>query len=72
MGLRILHIAPFFHGGVGMVAYNLTKEFINLGNEVILASPAKLPEELVDLGLTYYSLRGPSLKDPLYSILCFE
>jgi len=71
MGLRILHIAPFFHGGVGIVAYNLTKEFINLGNEVIVASPAKPPEKLADLGLTYHSLRGPSLKDPFYSIQFF-
>jgi glycosyltransferase involved in cell wall biosynthesis len=68
MTLRLLHIAPFFHGGVGAVAYNLTKEFIKVGADVILASPASPPVELVKLGIPYYGLKKPLLKDPFYSI----
>jgi len=68
MALRLLHIAPFFHGGVGAVAYNLTKEFIKVGADVILASPASPPVELVKLGIPYYGLKKPLLKDPFYSI----
>jgi glycosyltransferase involved in cell wall biosynthesis len=67
MTLRLLHIAPFFHGGVGIVAYNLTKEFIKMGVDVILGSPTSPPLELLRSDVTYYNLRKPLLKDPLYS-----
>jgi glycosyltransferase involved in cell wall biosynthesis len=67
MTLKLLHIAPFFHGGVGTVAYNLTKEFIKLGVDVALASPARPPAELLKLGITYHSLKKPLLKDPFYA-----
>jgi glycosyltransferase involved in cell wall biosynthesis len=67
MTLKLLHIAPFFHGGVGTVAYNLTKEFIKLGVDVALASPARPPAELHKLGITYHSLKKPLLKDPFYA-----
>jgi glycosyltransferase involved in cell wall biosynthesis len=67
MALKLLHIAPFFHGGVGIVAYNLTKEFIKMGVDVILASPTSPPLELLRSGVTYYNLRKPLLKDPLYA-----
>ena len=65
---RILHIAPFFYGGVGIVAYMLTKEFTKIGHEVVLATPAKAPVELKKSIIQYYILRAPTLKDPLYSI----
>ncbi len=32
MVLKIMHIVPFFHGGVGKVALNLTKEFVKMGS----------------------------------------
>jgi glycosyltransferase involved in cell wall biosynthesis len=67
MTLKLLHIAPFFHGGVGTVAYNLTKEFIKLVVDVALASPARPPAELLKLGITYHSLKKPLLKDPFYA-----
>ena len=67
MTLKLLHIAPFFHGGVGTVAYNLTKEFIKLGVDVALASPVRPPAELLKLGITYHSLKKPLLKDPFYA-----
>jgi len=67
MTLKIMHIAPFFHGGVGIVAYNLTKEFIKIGVEVILASPTTPPTELLRLGTTYYGLKKPLLRDPFYA-----
>ncbi len=44
--MKVLHIAPFFHGGVGTVALNLTKEFVKMGLEVILAAPTPPPHEL--------------------------
>ena len=62
-----MHIAPLFHGGVGTVAYNLTKEFIKIGVEVILASPTTPPTELLRLGITYCGLKKPLLKDPFYA-----
>jgi glycosyltransferase involved in cell wall biosynthesis len=62
-----MHIAPFFHGGVGIVAYNLTKEFIKIGVEVILASPTIPPTELLRLGTTYCGLKKPLLRDPFYA-----
>jgi len=65
---KILHIAPFFYGGVGIVAYMLTKEFTKIGHEVVLATPAKAPVELKKSIIQYYILRAPTLKDPLYSI----
>jgi len=67
MTLKLLHIAPFFHGGVGIVAYNLTKEFIKLGVDVALASPTRPPAELLKLGITYHSLKKPLLNDPFYA-----
>jgi len=65
--LKLLHIVPFFHGGVGTVAYNLTKELVKIGIEVILASPATPPVELLKLGAIYYGLKKPLLKDPFYA-----
>ncbi|MCC6055772.1 MAG: glycosyltransferase family 4 protein [Desulfurococcaceae archaeon] len=65
--LKLLHIVPFFHGGVGTVAYNLTKELVKIGIEVILASPATPPVELLKLGAIYYSLKKPLFKDPFYA-----
>jgi glycosyltransferase involved in cell wall biosynthesis len=66
--LKLLHIVPFFHGGVGTAAYNLTKELVKIGIEVILASPATPPVELLKLGVIYYGLKKPLLKDPFYAI----
>jgi len=68
MTLKLLHIAPFFHGGVGIVAYNLTKEFAKMGIENILASPNTPPVELLKLGVAYHGLKKPLLKDPFYAI----
>jgi glycosyltransferase involved in cell wall biosynthesis len=65
--LKILHIAPFFYGGVGTVAYSLTKEFAKIGCEVILTTPAEVPLELKNFTKRYYTLLKPSLKDPFYS-----
>jgi glycosyltransferase involved in cell wall biosynthesis len=67
MTLKLLHIAPFFQGGVGIVAYNLTKELIKMGVDVTLASPTSPPVELVKSGIVYYSLKKPLLKDPFYA-----
>ena len=67
MTLKLLHIAPFFHGGVGIVAYNLTKELIKMGVDVTLASPTSPPVELVKSGIAYYGLKKPSLRDPFYA-----
>jgi len=67
MTLKLLHIAPFFHGGVGTVAYNLTKEFSKLDVDLVLASPASPPVELVKSGITYYGLEKPLSKDPFYA-----
>jgi glycosyltransferase involved in cell wall biosynthesis len=66
--MKILHIAPFFHGGVGIVALNLTKEFGKMGHEVILATPTSPPHELKDYITWYYALRKPTLPDPFYAI----
>jgi glutamate dehydrogenase/leucine dehydrogenase len=41
MTLKILHVVPIFHGGVGVVTSNLTKALFKEGAEVIVASPAK-------------------------------
>jgi len=68
MTLKLLHIAPFFHGGVGIVAYNLTKEFAKMGIEIILASPTTPPVELLKLGVVHHGLKKPLLKDPFYAI----
>jgi glycosyltransferase involved in cell wall biosynthesis len=68
MTLKLLHIAPFFHGGVGIVAYNLTKEFAKMGIEIILASPTTPPVELLKLGVAHHGLKKPLLKDPFYAI----
>jgi len=67
MTLRLLHIASFFHGGVGTVAYNLTKEFSKLDVDVVLASPASPPVELVKSGIAYHGLKKPLSKDPFYA-----
>jgi glycosyltransferase involved in cell wall biosynthesis len=67
MTLKLLHIAPFFHGGVGIVAYNLTKELIKMGVDVTLASPTSPPLELVKSGIAYYGLKKPLLRDPFYA-----
>jgi len=66
--MKILHIAPFFHGGVGTVALNLTKEFVKMGLEVILATPTSPPHELKDYITSYYALRKATLPDPFYAI----
>jgi glycosyltransferase involved in cell wall biosynthesis len=68
MTLKLLHVAPFFHGGVGIVAYNLTKEFAKMGIENILASPTTPPVELLKLGVAHHGLKKPLLKDPFYAI----
>jgi len=68
MTLKLLHIAPFFHGGVGIVAYNLTKEFAKIDIEIILASPTTPPVELLKLGVAHHGLKKPLLKDPFYAI----
>jgi glycosyltransferase involved in cell wall biosynthesis len=62
-----MHIAPFFHGGVGIVAYNLTKGLIKMGIDVVLASSESPPLELFKSGLTYYGLKKPLFKDPFYA-----
>jgi nucleoside-diphosphate-sugar epimerase len=61
--MKILHVVPFFHGGVGFVALNLSKEFAKMGHEVVLATPSKLPVELEELVARYFVLRTPSLRD---------
>jgi len=66
--MKILHIAPFFHGGVGTVVLNLTKEFVKRGHEVILATPTSPPHELKDYITSYYALRKATLPDPFYVI----
>jgi glycosyltransferase involved in cell wall biosynthesis len=66
--MKVLHIAPFFHGGVGIVALNLTKEFAKIGHEVILEAPISPPHELKDYITRYYALRKPTLPDPFYAI----
>jgi glycosyltransferase involved in cell wall biosynthesis len=68
MTLKILHIVPIFHGGVGVVASNLTKALFKEGAEVIVASPAKPPTWLLNLDITYYYLRPPFLREPFYTI----
>jgi glycosyltransferase involved in cell wall biosynthesis len=68
MKLKILHIVPIFHGGVGVVASNLTKALFREGAEVVVASPARPPIELLRLNITYYHLRPPLLGEPLYTI----
>ena len=68
MVLKIMHIVPFFHGGVGIVALNLTKEFVKMGLEVILATPTPPPHELKDYITRHYALRKPTLSDPFYAI----
>jgi glycosyltransferase involved in cell wall biosynthesis len=68
MKLKILHIVPIFHGGVGVVTSNLTKALFREGAEVVVASPAKPPIELLRLNITYYHLRPPLLGEPLYTI----
>ncbi|RLG74654.1 MAG: hypothetical protein DRO12_06560, partial [Thermoprotei archaeon] len=68
MGLKILHIAPFFHGGVGRVALNLTKAFIRLGCKVVLVAPVEILKGLRAHVEKYYTLRNPTMRDPLYAI----
>jgi len=68
MVLKIMHLVPFFHGGVGKVALNLTKEFVKMGLEVILATPTPPPHELKDYITRHYALRKPTLPDPFYAI----
>jgi len=68
MTSKILHIAPFFHGGVGNVSLNLTKALAKIGCEVILAAPTKIPSELREFVTQYHTLRAPTLKDPFYVI----
>ena len=64
--MKIVHITPLFRGGVGRVVCSLTKEFVKKGIELVLVSPLKPPLDLFDLGIVYYTLRRPLLKDPLY------
>jgi glycosyltransferase involved in cell wall biosynthesis len=66
--MKIVHITPLFHGGVGRVVRSLTIEFVKKGIELVLVSPLKLPLDLFDLGIVYYTLRRPLLKDPLYVV----
>jgi len=66
--MKVLHIAPFFRGGVGKVALNLTKEFVKMGHEVILEAPTSPPHELKDYITRYYALRKPTFPDPFYAI----
>jgi len=47
---------------------NLTKEFVKMGHEVILATPTSPPHELKDYITKYYVLRKPTLPDPFYAI----
>jgi glycosyltransferase involved in cell wall biosynthesis len=68
MTLKILHIVPIFHGGVGVVASNLTKALFKEGAEVIVASPAKPPTWLLKLDIVYYYLRAPFLGEPFYTV----
>jgi glycosyltransferase involved in cell wall biosynthesis len=68
MTLKILHVVPIFHGGVGVVTSNLTKALFKEGIEVVVASPAKPPIELLKLNITYCHLRTPLLEEPLYTI----
>jgi glycosyltransferase involved in cell wall biosynthesis len=68
MTLKIFHIVPIFHGGVGVVASNLTKALFKEGAEVIVASPAKPPTWLLKLDITYYYLRAPFLREPFYTV----
>jgi glycosyltransferase involved in cell wall biosynthesis len=46
----------------------LTKALFKEDVEVIVASPAKPPTELLKLNITYYHLRTPLLSDPFYTI----
>ena len=41
-------MTPLFHGGVGRVVYNLTKEFVKKDIELVLVSPSKPPLNLLD------------------------
>jgi len=68
MVLKILHVALFFHGGVGKVALNLTKAFTRMGCEVILATSVRTPNELRELIKHYYVLYILSLREPFYSL----
>jgi glycosyltransferase involved in cell wall biosynthesis len=72
MALKILHVVPIFHGGVGVVARNLTKALFKEGIEVVVASPAKPPIELLKLNITYCHLRTPLLEEPLYKIQFYD
>jgi hypothetical protein len=58
MTLKLLCITPFFREGVGIVAYNLTKEFIRMDVDVTLALPASPPLKLVKSGIAYYGLKA--------------
>ena len=66
--MKILHVSPFFSGGVGNVALNLTKELVNIGHEIVLATPSEIPWDIKHHVSQCYSLRNPTLKDPFYSI----
>jgi hypothetical protein len=68
MTLKILHIVPIFHGGVGVIASNLTKALFKESAEVIVASPAKPPAWLLKLNITYYYLREPFSREPFYTV----
>jgi hypothetical protein len=46
--MKIIHMTPLFHGGVGRVVYNLTKEFVKKDIELVLVSPSKPPLNLLD------------------------
>jgi glycosyltransferase involved in cell wall biosynthesis len=46
----------------------LTKALFKEDVEVIVASPAKPPTELLKLDITYYHLRTPLLSEPFYTI----
>lgn len=68
--LRILHLTPFLRGGgVGNVALFLTKEFVNMGHEIILASPETPPNEVRNKIEYFVKLHNPKIKDPFYPLI---
>jgi glycosyltransferase involved in cell wall biosynthesis len=66
--MKILHIALLFHGGVGAVVSNLTRELAKMGHEIVLATPSQIPNKLKDSLMYNYFLRIPFLKEPFYVI----
>jgi glycosyltransferase involved in cell wall biosynthesis len=66
--MKILHIALLFHGGVGAVVSNLTRELAKMRHEIVLATPSQIPNKLKDSLMYNYFLRIPFLKEPFYVI----